>query len=164
MAAARCSAVVEVHSDLSLPAERVWERMTTLEGIRHELGPVVSMTTPPGLRGRSVAEAGEVLGRPLGRAWVLVLRVLPVEYDAMTLVALEPGRRFHERSSMASLRRWEHERTVEPCGEHACRVSDRLTLEPRRGVPLAVARRVVAWLFRHRHRRLRAWAGRQPVV
>lgn len=164
MTEGRRAAVVEVLSELPLPAPRVWERVTTLEGVRHELGPLLTMTTPPGLRGRTVADAGDLLGAPLGRAWVMVLGVLPVEYDAMTLVGLEPGRRFHERSSMASLRRWEHERTVDPRGGHACRVRDRLTLEPRRGVPLPVARRVVWVLFRHRHRRLQAWARQQAVA
>ena len=35
-----------------------------------------------------------------------LLRVLPVEYDDLTIAELEPGRRFLERSTMMTLRRW----------------------------------------------------------
>ena len=40
--------------------------------------------------------------------------MIPIDYDDLTLVALEPGRGFHERSRMLSMRVWEHERTLEP--------------------------------------------------
>jgi len=109
---------------------------------------------PPRLRGGTIDDAAGLLGRPLGKAWLLAGGVLPVDYDDMVLVALEPGRRFHERSRMLLFPRWEHERTVEPAGGTACTVTDRLTFEPR----LPGAGRVVGLFFAHRHRRLRAWA------
>jgi hypothetical protein len=99
------------------------------------------------------------VGEVLGRSWILLFGVVPVEYDDLRLVELEPGRRFLERSQMATLHLWQHERIVEPVGEGSCRVTDRLVFELRR--PLAVlpgaqrlARAIVAALFRHRHRRL----------
>lgn len=152
-------AEIRLSSVLPVSAERVWDRVTTPAGINHELGPLLSMTMPPGLRGASLADAPELVGRPLGRARLLLLGVVPVEHDEMTLVRVDPGRAFHERSSMRLLRLWEHERTVEPDGAGACVVHDRLVLEPRRGVPLPVARRLTAALFAHRHRRLRRWAA-----
>ncbi|GAA4673648.1 hypothetical protein [Nocardioides nanhaiensis] len=152
-------AEIRLSSALPVSAAQAWERVTTPEGIDHELGPLLSMTMPPGLRGRSLADAQELVGLPLGRARLLLLGVLPVEHDEMTLVRVDAGRGFHERSSMRLLRRWEHERTVEPRGAAMCVVHDRLVLEPRRGVPLPVARRVTAALFAHRHRRLRGWAA-----
>ncbi len=82
---------------------------------------------------------------------MLLFGVLPFDYDDLTLVSVEPGRGFHERSSMLSMRVWEHKRTIEPAGEMACVVRDRLGFEPRLPLPLGF---VVRALFRHRHRRL----------
>ena len=154
---------VEQFSRVDCPADEVWARVTTPAGIRHELRPVLSMTMPPGLRGLGVGDAATRLGEPLGKAWLLLGGVLPVEYDDMRIIALEPGRRFHERSTMLLLSRWEHERTVTPLGADACEVRDRLTFVPRVLAGRPVVRKAVGWvvaaLFAHRHRRLRAWAS-----
>jgi ligand-binding SRPBCC domain-containing protein len=154
--------VVERSSRIPRPAADVWGRVTTPEGIRHELLPILSMTMPPGLRRRTLEDAPEVLGRPLGKAWLLLFGMIPVDFDDMTLVAFEPGRSFHEVSRMALLPRWEHERSVTPDGDGACIVHDRLTFEPRLarlpGVRRLVAA-VVGALFSHRHRRLARWAA-----
>lgn len=141
-------------STVPRPAPEVWARVTSPAGIRHELRPWLSMTMPPGLRGATIEDAAPLLGRPLGKAWLLAGGLVPVDFDDMVLVALEPGRRFHERSRMLLFPRWEHERTVAPAGGGTCTVTDRLTFEPR--LPCAAA--VVALLFAHRHRRLRTWA------
>ncbi len=153
--------VVERLTALPLDAAAVWGRITTPEGIRHELLPVASMTMPPGLRGRTVDAADELLGQPLGKAWVLLFGVLPVDYDDMAIVAYEPGRYFHERSRMLMLRRWEHERWVTPTGDGTCEVRDRLTFEPRLAPLAPLARRIVGALFTHRQRRLHSWCARQ---
>ena len=153
---------MERTSRIDRPAAEVWARITTPEGIRHELRPVLSMTMPPGLRGRTLDDAPEVLHRPLGKAWLLLFGVVPVDFDDMTLVGFEPGSRFHERSRMLLLPRWEHERTVTPDGD-GCVVHDRLTFEPRLARLPGVRRLVtvvVGWLFSHRHRRLARWAAR----
>ena len=73
-----------------------------------------------------------MLGERIFRSWVLLFGVLPIDYDDLTLIALEPGRGFHERSRMLSMRVWEHERTLEPDGEGGCRVRDRLSLRAAR--------------------------------
>lgn len=157
--------VVEQVSRVRLPAPMVWDRVITPAGIRHELRPLLSMTMPPGLRGRSISDAAAVLGQPLGKAWLLLGGVLPVEYDEMRIVALDPGYRFHEQSEMLLLSRWEHERSVVPLDAATCEVRDRLTFRPRVlaewPVVQKVARGVVGALFAHRHRRLRAWAAGQ---
>lgn len=156
--------VVELRTPLAAPAADVWARVTTPEGIQDELRPWVGMTMPPGLRGRTLEDAPEVLGRPLGKAWLLLFRVLPVDFDDMRLVGYVAGRSFHEQSRMLLLSVWEHERSVEPApdGPEApagCVVSDRLTAvarAPLSRVPGAerVVRTIVTALFRHRHRRL----------
>jgi ligand-binding SRPBCC domain-containing protein len=97
---------------LSAPAEAVWARVTTIDGVNDD-------------------------------------------YDDLTIVELEPGRRFLERSPMLSMRLWQHERIVEPDGD-GCTVTDRLTFEPRVPVPAAP---LIQVLFRHRHRRLRRRFG-----
>lgn len=155
--------VVERSSVVPLPAEQVWQRVTSPEGIRDEFRPVLSMTMPPGLRGRGLEDADDVVGRPLGKAWLLLLGVLPVEFDDMTLAALGPGRRFHEVSRMGMVAHWEHERSVTETGPAACEVSDRLTFRPRLDrLPLVrrLSAALVGAIFTHRHRRLARWAAR----
>ena len=139
------------------PAAAVWERAVPEEGINDELAPILRMTMPEGLAGRTVDTVD--VGVPLGRSWILLGRVLPVDYDDLCLVELEPGRRFLERSRTLAFSVWQHERIVEPEGEGRCRVTDRLGFVLKRGVAwipgvARLAAAVVAFLFRHRHRRL----------
>lgn len=139
------------------PADAVWSRVTTFAGINDEFRPLMRMTAPRAVREAGIADAP--LGERLCRSWILLGGVLPVEYDDITLVALEPGR-FLERSSMLTQRVWEHERTVSPHPEGAL-VADRVAFIPRRGVPARVTARLVGLVFDHRHRRLqRRFSGR----
>jgi hypothetical protein len=140
-----------------MPASEMWARAISEQGINDELAPILRMTMPAGLRGRTIDDVE--VGVPLGRSWILLGRVLPVDYDDIRLAELDPGSRFLERSSMLSMRVWQHERIVEPADERSCTVIDRLAFELRR--PLAwipgserLATAIVAFLFRHRHRRL----------
>jgi ligand-binding SRPBCC domain-containing protein len=64
---------------------------------------------------------------------------------------------------MLSQRVWEHERWIEPQGEAACVLRDRLTFEPRLGVPGAAVAPLVRASFRHRHKRLSRHFGGEPV-
>ena len=63
---------------------------------------------------------------------------------------------------MLSQRSWEHERTLEPTAEGACVITDRVRWQPRLGLPGAPLRPMIAWFFRHRHKRLRRHFGGQP--
>lgn len=135
----------------------MWERATTPEGVNAELRPLLRMTMPRGQRGLTIDQFP--VGKPAGRSWILLGGVLPVDFDDLCLVELEPPRRFLERSRTLTFAIWEHERVIEP-DEDGCRVTDRLGFELR---PLAarmpgmaaLAVRVVGALFTHRHRRLR---------
>ncbi len=140
-----------------MPAAQVWARAVTEEGINAELAPILRMTMPPGLRGRTVDDVE--VGVPLGRSWILLGGLLPVDYDDLCLAELEPGRRFLERSSTLAFRVWQHERVVEPEGAGSCRVTDALGFELRPAIawiPGAerLAAAIVGALFHHRHRRL----------
>ena len=154
--------VVERTTEIAAPADAVWARVTSVEGVNHELGPWMRMTVPRGAKGiESIEELP--LGRAVGRSWVLLLGVLPFDYDDLTLVERGPGMRFLERSPMGSMRLWQHERSVEPAGDGTCTVTDRLTFEPKLRAGGRVARALVERIFRHRHRRLARWAaGRVP--
>jgi ligand-binding SRPBCC domain-containing protein len=110
-------------------------------------------------RVRALDPAQVVLGERIFRSWVLLFGVIPIDYDDLTLIALEPGRGFHERSRMLSMRVWEHERTLEPAGDSATRVSDRLSFEPRLPGMGPLLERFIRATFRHRHRRLRRRFG-----
>ena len=156
------SASFEITTRLAAPADRVWASAITERGINDELRPLLRMTRPPGLReGMTIEDVP--LGEPLGRSWLLAGGLLPLDYDALCLVERGPGMRFLERSSMGSARHWQHEREVRRLGEAACELTDRLELELRAGLRAVpgsarIARRTVAALFSHRHRRLlRRW-------
>jgi ligand-binding SRPBCC domain-containing protein len=139
----------------------VWRHATTPAGINAEFGPWMRMTVPRRLRHTSLDEVE--LGVRVCRSWVLVLGVVPFEYDDLVIAERGPGLRFLERSSTLVARTWQHERTVVPT-DHGCRLTDRVSLEPRRAVgrlhgSRAMVRRVVEAIFVHRHRRLAARFG-----
>jgi hypothetical protein len=148
---------VEQFSVVPADAAAVWAHAVTEEGINDELRPLLRMTMPRALRGKTIDEIE--VGEQLGRSWILLGGLVPVDYDDLCLAELEPGRRFLERSRTLSFTVWQHERTVEPDGDGACRVTDRLGFELRSAVAwipgmARLARAVVGALFRHRHRRL----------
>ncbi|MBH0118496.1 hypothetical protein I0Q12_02650 [Rhodococcus sp. CX] len=155
--------IVEHSSIAAAEPTDVWTRITDPAGINDELSPLLAMRMPRRMRGTTVDRVP--VGEPLGKAPLLLFGVLPVDYDALTIAELEPGRRFHEKSTMLTMHRWEHERTLTAAGPGRTRVHDRLTMELR--APLArlpygheLARRIVTGLFEHRHRRLaRHFAG-----
>jgi hypothetical protein len=134
----------------------------TPAGINDELRPLLRMTMPPSLHGKTISEVP--LGEPLGRSWILLFGLVPVDYDDLGLAERGPGFRFLERSKMLSMSSWEHERTVAPA-EPGCEVTDRLTFRLRGPLAAApgsarLARAIVARLFAHRHRRLAAYWAR----
>jgi ligand-binding SRPBCC domain-containing protein len=146
-----------VASRLDAPAAEVWERVTTFEGVNDELMPLARMTAPSDVN--SLQPADVVPGRRLFRSWILLLGAIPIDYDDVTLVRLDPGRGFLERSPMLSQRSWEHERIVEPDGASTCTIDDRVRFEPRLPVSAALLRPLYRAVFGHRHRRLRRRFG-----
>jgi RimJ/RimL family protein N-acetyltransferase len=151
----------EVSSGLAASPEAVWEHATRPSGVNDELTPLVRMTFPRRLA-RLDPETVE-LGRPLGRCWLLLFGVLPVDWDDLTLVEIEPGRRFLERSSMLTQRIWEHERLVIPEGSGA-RLVDRVGFTPRLTWLGRLQAPIFRLVFRHRHRRLRRRFGARPMT
>ncbi len=145
----------EISSELRAAAEEVWGQAVSPAGINREFAPLLRMTFPDGVR--DLTESWQP-GRKLFRSWLLLGGVLPVEYDDLAFMAVEPGRRFLERSSLLTQRVWEHERLI-TVTDAGCRLTDRLRFEPR--VPAlgrlfaVIFRAVFAW----RHRNLRRRFG-----
>jgi ligand-binding SRPBCC domain-containing protein len=151
----------EVRTTISARADEVWRRVTTPAGINDELMPIVRMTIPGPMRGRTIADVAA--GSHLGRNWLLFLGLVPFDYDDIGIAELEPGRRFVERSSMLSVKSWEHERTVAP-NHDGCELRDRVAFDLR-GLLAVVPgldhglRFLLRALFRHRHRRVVRYFG-----
>ncbi len=153
----RRRAEIAVSSELEASAEVVWARAIDPAGINYELRPLMRMTVPKGAEdfGLDDPEPGHI-----GRSWIFLFGLIPFDYDDISIVRVEPGRGFLERSSMLSMRLWEHERTLEPLGENRCRITDRLAWEPRLPLPGALLRPLIRFLFNHRQGRLRGgWGG-----
>jgi hypothetical protein len=147
---------VRVESRLAAAPGAVWLRVMSAEGINDEMAPLFRMTVPRGLDG---LDLGRVEPGRLGRSWILLFGVLPVDSDDLGLERIDPGRGFLERSTMLSQRLWEHERTIEPLADGGCTVSDRVAWEPRLPLPGRLLRPLFGAFFRHRHRRLRRHFG-----
>ncbi|HEX9831972.1 MAG TPA: hypothetical protein VGA66_02595 [Mycobacterium sp.] len=146
--------IVERRSVVDAPADEVWARVVTPEGINDELRPWMTMSMPRDAKDLTVDTV--LVGIPVGRCWMRLFGVLPFDYDHLTIAELWPGRGFDEQSTMLSMRSWRHERTLDPDGEAETIVRDRLTFELR--APLRALTPVIAVgiraLFGHRHRRL----------
>lgn len=139
------------------PLQQVWDLVITPEGIDHELRPLLSMTMPAAHRDETIATVP--VGERLGKAWLRLGGVLPVDYDDLRLVSVDPPHSFHERSTMLSARVWEHRRSLADLGQGRTLVTDELRMVPRVPLPAparALVRRAVDALFAHRHRRLQA--------
>lgn len=97
--------LIERQSVVAAPAEQVWQRVVTPEGINDELRPWMTMSVPRGAKGMTVDTVP--IGAPIGRAWLRLFGVLPFDYDRLSIAELEPGRRFREDSTMLSMRQWQ---------------------------------------------------------
>lgn len=89
--------LIERQSVVAAPAEQVWQRVVTPEGINDELRPWMTMSVPRGAKGMTVDTVP--IGAPIGRAWLRLFGVLPFDYDRLSIAELEPGRRFREDST-----------------------------------------------------------------
>ena len=144
-------------STLRAPAARVWEWITSIDGISREMWPIFRMTVPRGLR--TLGDVKVEPGVRMFRSYVFLFGFLPIDYSDMTLLELEPGRGFLEQSPMGSMKSWRHERRIlpAPSDPNAVVLVDQLTFEPR------MLKRFVGWfirrVFTHRHAVLRANLG-----
>lgn len=142
----------EISSIVPAETDAVWAHCSSMKGVSRELWPLMRMTYPEDAE--SLTPEPFVPGKVLFRSRLLLFGLLPVDRSDLALLELQPGRRFLERSKMATQRLWEHERLLEPVAE-GTRVTDRLRWRgrfPGSGAMFGIA---VPVLFRWRHRRLR---------
>jgi hypothetical protein len=76
-------------SALPAAAQEVWERAVTEEGINYELRPLLTMSMPPRLRGKTIDDVP--VGVPLGRSWIRLAGLIPARaldrvYDGIARV------------------------------------------------------------------------------
>ena len=145
-------------SKLRAPRERVWEWITSVEGISAEIWPWFRMTAPRGVRSLSNVEFEP--GARMFRSIVFLFGVLPIDYSDLTLLELDVGHGFVEQSPMGSMQLWRHERRILPCADDpkAVLLVDQLRFRPRVATPLV--RRFIARVFAHRHAILSARFGK----
>jgi hypothetical protein len=142
----------EITTDLATCAKTVLAHAGTMRGVNDELGPFLRMTVPEELAARSIFEAEP--GIRLFRSWVLLLGILPIDFDDLVLEEIDPDSGFIEQSTMGTMSRWRHERRVLARGEGGSTIRDHLTFEPTVRASGPVLELIVKALFTHRHRRL----------
>lgn len=144
-------------SEVAASPRRAWEHVTSFEGISQETRPYLRMTTPKGIKGLGDLEVTP--GRPLFRSWLFLLGIFPAGRMLLTLITIEDGEGFVEKSPMTGMRLWCHDRRIVPI-ESGCIIRDRLVFEPLWG------RSIMSWfvrkLFEHRHSVLRQRLGVVP--
>jgi hypothetical protein len=113
------------------------------------------MTFPPGVTDLTASWRP---GERVFRSWLLVVAIVPIDYDDVVFEEVEPGRRFLERSALLTQRVWEHERLVEPTLQ-GCRITDRIRFVPRLPWLDRLYGPVFKALFQWRHRNLRSLFG-----
>ena len=87
-------------SQLDAPPDRIWEWITSLDGISTEMWPFFRMTFPKGVR--SLNDVVIKPGIRIFRSYIFLFGILPVDYSDMTLMELDIGRGFVEQSPMGS--------------------------------------------------------------
>ena len=138
---------------LQATPSRVWDWITSLDGITREMWPFFRMTFPHGVR--SLEDLQIKPGVRMFRSFIFLFGVLPIDYSDMTLLELENGHGFIEQSPMGTMALWRHERRIvlDHPGPNAVLLVDQLTFQPR------IAPRFVGWfigrVFNHRHKVLR---------
>jgi ligand-binding SRPBCC domain-containing protein len=150
---------LEFSSDVAAPPEQLWRHAGSMSGVNYELGPWVRMSHPA--RFASIADAlaaGAVPGRTIFHSWITLGRLLLLDRHAFGFERLLPGEGFDERSHSWTQRLWLHRRRVVAIPGGTC-VTDQLEFQPRLSLMAPLLRQIVAWLFRHRHRRLRRRFG-----
>jgi ligand-binding SRPBCC domain-containing protein len=147
--------IIERHRRIDAPADRVWARIVTPEGINDEMRPWMTMSMPRSAEDLTVDTVP--VGTPAGRCWLRLFGVVPFDYDDLMIAELRPGHGFDEQSTMLSMRTWRHQRSLEPGPVGTTVVHDRITFELR--APLRPLTPIVAIgiraLFGHRQRRLK---------
>ncbi len=150
---------LKVASNLPVPLPNLWQKVSTMEGVNHELAPFIHMTSPATLRRLPFTQAP--LKQPLFTSWLLLFGILPFDRHQLRLDEVWEGG-FRENSSSLIHRAWRHERIITANGTGST-LTDTLNFEPRISLLGYIILPVVRFVFQHRHRHLKqlfaAWTG-----
>ncbi len=139
---------IDITSRVPRPVKEVWPIVTSAEGVNAELKPLVSMTFPT--EGFDFSAAP--IDQPLFNSWILLFGFLPI--DRHTFVLHEVGQtHFIETSHTLLQKGWRHERYLTAQGD-STDVRDVVTVTPRLAFMAPLINRIVAAIFRHRHKQL----------
>lgn len=142
-------------SRLAAPADAVWARAVTWEGVNAELWPI-RMSAPAEWRARSIDSVP--CGQPLFDSWILLFGFVPNDIHHFQLESIGPGFQFQEHSHSLMNRQWRHRRTVVADGD-GCIVTDTLQIVPRLAWTSMLMAPVYRLVFWNRHSKLRRWYG-----
>ena len=143
-----------ISSELPLPAEVVWRRVSTMDGVNAELMPWMRMTVPRGEGETSLMEAP--IGEDWFSSWLLLGGLFPMDRHTFQMESVEDCR-FQEHSSSTLQAIWRHEREIIGAN-NACRVIDTVAFLPRLPLVGPLTLWIAKQVFTHRHRQLVQWA------
>jgi ligand-binding SRPBCC domain-containing protein len=139
---------IDITSQVRRPSRELWPIMTSAAGVNAELKPLITMTFPQA--GFDFASAP--LNQPLFTSWILAFGFLPFDRHTFVLHEIGPSH-FVETSHTLLQKLWRHERYLTDQGD-STEVRDVVTVLPRLAFMRPLTNRIVAAIFRHRHRRL----------
>jgi hypothetical protein len=84
--------IIERQSIVDAPADQVWARVVTPEGINDELRPWMTMSMPRGAESLTVDNVP--VGTPIGRCWMRLFGLVPFDYDYPPSPNCSRGRAF----------------------------------------------------------------------
>ncbi len=140
---------IDITSRVECPTRELWPIVTSATGVNAELNPLITMTFPTD--GFDFASAP--LNQPLFTSWILLFGFVPFDRHTFVLNEIGPSH-FVEISHTLLQKLWRHERYLTELDGYT-EVRDVVTVVPRLGFLRPVTDRIVATIFRHRHRRLR---------
>ncbi len=141
---------IDISTFLARPSEKVWAAVATAEGVNAELMPLVRMTFPPGFTDLREAPLGE----QVADGWLLAFGVVPFERHTLMFADIAPSGFVETSLGLFHYHYWKHERTVRQA-EGGCVVRDIVTVVSKVGFLDGIADTLTAWVFRHRHKRLK---------
>ncbi len=146
---------INLQSNLDSDPAHLASELLTMDGVNHELMPLVRMTAPRAWRQKPLPEwpAESYLFTSV----ILVFGVIPVDLHRFGLLSTG-WHGFLESSTSLVMRTWRHERIIEKIHGGA-RVTDRVEFQSRLAVLGAILRPIYRQVFEHRHKRLRKRYG-----
>ncbi len=147
----------EIASDLLTSPQEIWPSLLDMTGINAELAPL-SMTFPHRAEGSRLDAAQIPLSQVLFHSWVMLWGLIPLDRHSLCLTEVTAGAGFHEQSTTWLQRCWIHDRRLAPLPQ-GCRLTDRISFEPRLPLLTPLLAPIVRSTFERRHRHLRRRFG-----